>query len=211
MRTISRVLVLSFLLAALSAFTLNAQTFRGTLLGTVTDATGAVIPGAAISVKNMDTGIERTTASNSDGAFTVPELPVGRYSASVTMTGFNPYQADGLEVTVGSQVNLNIVLQTGSQKEEVIVSGNALQVETTSNTLGETLTTQDVKNLPINGRDYTKLIYLSPGVSGSPDQISDSPGSFGAVFRKRGARTIQQFSPGRHRHERRISQRSRVE
>src|SRR5277367_3756013 len=187
MRTISRVLVLSFLLAALSAFTLNAQTFRGTLLGTVTDATGAVIPGAAISVKNMDTGIERTTASNSDGAFTVPELPVGRYSASVTMTGFNPYQADGLEVTVGSQVNLNIVLQTGSQKEEVIVSGNALQVETTSNTLGETLTTQDVKNLPINGRDYTKLIYLSPGVSGSPDQISDSPGSFGA-FSVNGAR-----------------------
>src|SRR5579862_3025956 len=186
MRTI-RFLVLSFLLATLSTSTLRAQTFRGTLLGTVSDATGAVIPGAAISVKNMDTGIERTTESNGDGAFTVPELPVGRYSASVTMTGFNPYQADGLEVTVGSQINLNIVLQTGSQKEEVIVSGNALQVETTSNTLGETLTTQDVKNLPINGRDYTKLIYLSPGVTGSPDQISDSPGSFGA-FSVNGAR-----------------------
>jgi hypothetical protein len=187
MRTISRLLVLSFLLAARFTSIVNAQTFRGTLLGTVTDATGAVIPGASISVKNMDTGIERTTESNSDGAFTVPELPVGRYSLLATMTGFNPYQADGLEVTVGSQVNLNIVLQTGSQKEEVIVSGNALQVETTSNTLGATLTTQDVKNLPINGRDYTKLIYLSPGVSGSPDQISDSPGSFGA-FSVNGAR-----------------------
>src|SRR5277367_2229940 len=143
MRTISRVLVLSFLLAALSAFTLNAQTFRGTLLGTVTDATGAVIPGAAISVKNMDTGIERTTESNSDGAFTIPELPIGRYSLAVTVTGFNPYQAEGLEVTVGSQVTLNVTLQTGAQKEEVVVSGDALQVETTSNTLGATLTTKD--------------------------------------------------------------------
>jgi hypothetical protein len=187
MRTISRVLALTLFLSALSVSILTAQTFRGTLLGTVADPTGAVIPGAAISVKNMDTGIERTTESNSDGAFTVPELPVGRYSLTVNMTGFNPYQAEGIEVTVGSQVNLNVTLETGSQKEEVIVSGNALQVETTSNTLGATLTTKDVKNLPINGRDYTKLIYLSPGVSGSPDQISDSPGSFGA-FSVNGAR-----------------------
>ncbi|HXP09634.1 MAG TPA: carboxypeptidase-like regulatory domain-containing protein, partial [Acidobacteriaceae bacterium] len=180
MRTISQLVVLSFLLAAASASILSAQTFRGTLLGTITDATGAVIPGVSISVKNMDTGIERTTESNSDGAFTVPELPVGRYSVSATKTGFNPYQAEGLEVTVGSQMNLNITLQTGAQKEEVVVSSNALQVETTSNTLGATLTTNEVKNLPVNGRDYTKLIYLSPGVTGSPDQISDSPGSFGA-------------------------------
>ena len=90
MRTISRLVVLSFLLAAVSASILSAQTFRGTLLGTITDATGAVIPGVSISVKNMDTGIERTTESNSDGAFTVPELPVGRYSVSATKTGFNP-------------------------------------------------------------------------------------------------------------------------
>jgi hypothetical protein len=93
MRMHSRFLVLSFLLAAVSVKILTAQTFRGTLLGTVTDATGAVLPGASISVKNMDTGIERTTESNSDGAFTVPELPIGRYSVTATMAGFNPYQA----------------------------------------------------------------------------------------------------------------------
>lgn len=189
MLTFSRLLTLALVFTTLpSTSNLIAQTFRGTLLGTVSDATGAVIPGASVSVKNMDTGIERTTESNSDGAFNVPELPIGRYSISVTLTGFNPYQADGLEVTVGSRVNLNITLQTGGEKEEVVVSANALQVETTSNTLGATLTTQDVKNLPVNGRDYTKLIYLSPGVTGSPDQISDSPGSFGAfsVNRARG-------------------------
>jgi hypothetical protein len=135
----------------------------------------------------METGIERTTVSNNEGQFTVPELPVGRYSLSVTMTGFNPYHAEGLNVTVGSEVNLNVTMQTGAEKEEVVVTANALQVETTSNTLGATLTTEDVKNLPVNGRDYTKLIYLSPGVSGSPDQISDSPGSFGA-FSVNGAR-----------------------
>lgn len=187
MRTLPRHLLLSLFLAAVSASILTAQTFRGTLLGTVADATGAVIPGASISVKDMDTGIERTTQSNSDGAFRVPELPVGRYSVTVTMSGFNPYHAEGVEVAVAGEVNLNVTLQTGSQKEEVVVMANALQVETTSNTLGATLTSNEVKNLPVNGRDYTKLIYLSPGVTGSPDQISDSPGSFG-TFSVNGAR-----------------------
>src|ERR1700747_3004157 len=187
MRTLERYAVLCLLLLALSASLLRAQTFRGTLRGTVADATGAVVPGAAITVKNMDTGVARTTQSNSDGEFTVPELPIGRYSVEATMTGFAPYHAEGINIEVAGQVNLTITLQTGAQKEDIIVSGNALQVETTSNTLGATLTTNDVKNLPVNGRDYTKLIYLSPGVSGSPDQISDSPGSFGA-FSVNGAR-----------------------
>jgi len=186
MRATPRLLLLLILFAAFST-SLFAQTFRGTLLGTVVDPTGAVIPGAAISVKNMDTGIERTTESNSDGAFNVPELPIGRYAVTATTAGFAPYHAEGINIEVASQVNLTITLQTGVQKEDVIVSGNALQVETTSNTLGATLTTNEVKNLPVNGRDYTKLIYLSPGVTGSPDQISDSPGSFGA-FSVNGAR-----------------------
>lgn len=187
MRTIYRLLVFSFLLTTAFASFLSAQTFRGTLLGTVSDATGAVIPGAAVSVKNVDTGVERTTESNSDGAFTVPELPIGKYTVTVTKEGFTAYEATDIEVTVASQLNLNVVLQTGGRKEEVIVSGNALQVETTSNTLGATLSSNEVKNLPVNGRDYTKLIYLTPGVTGSPDQISDSPGSFGP-FSVNGAR-----------------------
>jgi hypothetical protein len=187
MRAISRLLVLSFLLTTAFISLVSAQTFRGTLLGTVSDATGAVIPGASISVKNVDTGVERTTASNSDGAFTVPELPIGKYTVTVTKDAFTAYQAQDLEVTVASQLNLNVVLQTGGRKEEIVVSGNALQVETTSNTLGATLSSNEVKNLPVNGRDYTKLIYLTPGVTGSPDQISDSPGSFGP-FSVNGAR-----------------------
>jgi hypothetical protein len=187
MRTFPRLLELSVFLATVSASILTAQTFRGTLLGTITDPTGALIPGVSISVKNMDTGIERMTQSNSDGAFRVPELPVGRYSVTVTMAGFTPYLAEDVDVAVAGEVTLNVALQTGSQKEEVVVIGNALQVETTSNTLGATLTSNEVKNLPVNGRDYTKLIYLSPGVTGSPDQISDSPGSFG-TFSVNGAR-----------------------
>ena len=186
MRSLSRLLLL-FLPAVLFSSLLTAQTFRGTLLGTVTDATGAVIPKASISVTNMDTGIVRTTESNGDGEFNVPELQVGRYSVTVTAPGFSPYHAEGLEVAVAAQVNLTVTMQTGSQKQEVVVQADALQVESTSNTLGETLTTKDVKNLPVNGRDYTKLIYLSPGVTGSPDQITDSPGSFG-TFSVNGAR-----------------------
>ena len=74
-------------------------------------------------------------------------------------------------------------------------------VETTTNDLGGVLTADTVQNLPVNGRDYTKLIYLNPGVAGSPDQISDSPGSFGEFSHERRARPLQQLSARRNRHE----------
>ncbi len=185
MRITLRIVVAFFLLV--SAVAIHAQTFRGTLLGTVKDSTGAVVPGATVVVRNMDTGVERTVESAADGAFGAPELPIGRYSVTVTKQGFNTFTAEGLNVAVASQQTINVELKTGTLTEAVVVTANALQVETTSDTLGATLTTNEIKNLPVNGRDYTKLIYLTPGVTGSPDQISDSPGSFGP-FSVNGAR-----------------------
>jgi Carboxypeptidase regulatory-like domain/TonB dependent receptor/TonB-dependent Receptor Plug Domain len=166
---------------------LSAQTFRGTLLGTVSDANGAVVPDAEVVVTNMDTGIARTVRTSGAGDFSAPELPVGRYSVKVNHQGFNAFLSEGINITVGGQSTVSVVLKAGDLSQSVTVTAQPLQVETTSDTLGGTLTNSDIKNLPVNGRDYTKLIYLTPGVTGSPDQISDSPGSFGP-FSVNGAR-----------------------
>src|SRR5450432_3320614 len=184
MKLLSR-FVLFFLLCATP---LMAQTFRGTILGTVTDPQGAVVPGAKVRVHNIDTGLERTTQTTADGSYSVPELPVGTYTVTVTQTGFQTAVTSNVAVDVAGERRVDVTFRTGQVSEKVEVSGEALpQVETTNDTLGGILTQDTVKDLPINGRDYTKLIYLNPGVAGSPDQITDSPGSFGE-FSMNGAR-----------------------
>ena len=181
----ARIFLLSILLAAMS---LSAQTFRGTILGTVTDPSGAVISGAKVSVKNTGTGLERSTETSGDGSYSMPELPIGTYTVTVTQTGFQTFVATGVTVDVAGQRRVDASMKTGQISTKVEVSADELPlVETTTNTLGGVLTAETVEDLPVNGRDYTKLIFLNPGVSGSPDQISDSPGSYGE-FSMNGAR-----------------------
>ncbi len=167
---------------------LLAQTFRGTILGTVTDPQGAVVVDAKVIVHNVDTGLERTTQTSADGSYSLPELPIGTYTVTVTQSGFQTAVTSNVAVDVAAEKRVDVVFRTGQVSEKVEVSGETLPiVETTSDTLGGTLTSQAVENLPVNGRDYTKLIYLNPGIAGSPDQITDSPGSYG-VFSMNGSR-----------------------
>jgi len=180
-----RILVACALLASSS---LIAQTFRGTILGTVTDASGAVVAGATVQVQNVNTGLQRTTQTSGDGSYTVPELPIGNYTVTVTQSGFQTAVTSNVVVDVATERRVDAQLKTGQVSERVEVAGEDLsQVNTTSAELGGTITSDTIENLPVNGRDYTKLIYLNPGVSGSPDQISDSPGSFG-TFSMNGSR-----------------------
>lgn len=166
----------------------SAQTFRGSILGNVTDSSGAAIAGAQVAIRNIDTGITRNTVTSDDGSYNVPELPIGTYSVNISRDGFDTYVTSNVKVDVAAQVRVDAALKPGAVSTSVTVSGESLsQMDTTSNVLGGTLTQNTVKDLPINGRDYTKLIYLTPGVTGSPDQITDSPGSFG-VFSMNGAR-----------------------
>lgn len=172
----------------LSTAMLVGQTFRGTVLGTVTDPSGAVVAGATVKVKNVGTGLERTTATSGDGSYAVPELPIGSYSVTVTQAGFQTFVVTGVAVDVATERRVDAALKTGEVATKVEVSAETLPlVETTSNDLGGVITAQTVENMPVNGRDYTKLIFLNPGVAGSPDQITDSPGSFGE-FSMNGAR-----------------------
>jgi Carboxypeptidase regulatory-like domain/TonB-dependent Receptor Plug Domain len=169
-------------------YTASAQTFRGTILGTVTDTSDAAIAGATVTVKNTGTGLTRIVSTAEDGSYAVPELPIGTYSVTVTIMGFKSGVVSGLQVEVSSEVRADVKLQAGDIAQRIEVQGDTLpQVDTTENTLGGIIESRVVTNLPVNGRDYQKLIYLVPGVTGSPDQITDSPGSFG-TFSVNGAR-----------------------
>ncbi|MGA7839630.1 MAG: carboxypeptidase-like regulatory domain-containing protein, partial [Candidatus Acidiferrales bacterium] len=165
-----------------------AQTFRGTIQGTVTDSSGAALVGATVTIHNVETGIDRITQTSTDGSYLVPELQIGTYTVSVSMNGFQKAVTTGVVVDVASEKRIDAVLKPGQVNQQIVVAGEDLpQVDSTNDTLGGTLTQNTVKDLPVNGRDYTKLIYLTPGVAGSPDQISDSPGSYG-TFSMNGAR-----------------------
>jgi len=182
------VLVFVLVFTLVAAVSLPAQTFRGTILGAVTDPSGAVVAGAAVTVKNLGTGLERSTETSADGSYALRELPIGSYSVTITLTGFQTFVTNGVTVDVSTERRVDAAMKPGQVSTRVEVAGDLLpQVETTTNDLGGVLTQNEVKDLPINGRDYTKLIFLNPGVAGSPDQISDSPGSYGE-FSMNGAR-----------------------
>jgi outer membrane receptor protein involved in Fe transport len=187
-RAIRTLALVVFALTVFAGASTLAQTFRGTILGNVTDSSGAAVPGATVTIKNVDTGLVRTVVSSEDGSFATPELPIGNYSVTVEKAGFKSGVATGVKVEVSSERRVDFTLQPGQLAQTVEVQGEELpMVESTSNTLGGILESKLATTLPVNGGDYQKLIFLVPGVTGSPDQITDSPGSFG-IFSVNGAR-----------------------
>src|ERR1700732_2024098 len=122
-----RVILAFFVLASISLF---AQTFRGTVLGTVTDASGAVISGAKVAVRNVNTGQERTTETSADGSYSVPELPIGTYTVTITQSGFQTSVTNGVVVDVATERRVDAVLKAGQVSQTVEVSGQELsQIE----------------------------------------------------------------------------------
>jgi len=182
------VCTLALLGALLTGGSALAQTFRGIILGAITDSSGAAVPGASVTIKNLDTGLTRNVSTSDDGSYSAPELPVGNYSVTVEKAGFKTGIVAGAKVEVSSERRVDFTLQPGQLSQTVEVQGEELPlIESTSNTLGGIVESKVVTTLPVNGRDYQKLIFLVPGVTGSPDQITDSPGSFG-IFSVNGAR-----------------------
>lgn len=156
-----------------------AQTFRGSITGTVTDSSGAAVGGAEVKVVSSETGLTRTVITSDDGNFTASELPPGGYSLTVTHEGFRTATVKNIAVTVTAPARANVSLTPGEVKESVTVEAVVPLVETTSNTMGGTIEAKEVEDLPVNGRDFTKLLVLVPGATGDPVGSTDSPGSFG--------------------------------
>lgn len=170
----------TLLVMALLPATGSAQTFRGTILGTVTDTSGASIVGAKVTIHNVDTGVDRTTETNGEGQYRVPELQIGTYTVTVEKSGFQSSVTSGVAVGVASEMRVDASLKPGEMSQKIEVSGETLlALETTTDVLGGTFESGDVLALPINGRDYTKMLIMVPGALGEPNGAGDSPGSLG--------------------------------
>src|ERR1700692_3628126 len=111
------------LILSLAAMPGRAQTFRGTILGTVTDATGAVIPGATVTIRNVNTGLVRTTETQADGSYRVPELPIGTYNVTVEKADFQSAVTSGVKVDVAAERRVDSALKPGAVQEQITVSG----------------------------------------------------------------------------------------
>lgn len=164
-----------FLLAVGSS---NAQQITGAIAGTVTDPQGAVVSGAAVRAVNNDTGFSRETGSDSAGAFTLQYLPVGTYHVEVTKDGFKKYVQANVAISVDVTQTLSVSLGVGSAMETVTVSDAPPLVNTTSETLGRTVTPEEINTLPLVNRNAYQEISLTPGVqSNSTSMQTNASGS----------------------------------
>ena len=143
---------------------LVAQVTTGTISGTVSDSTGAVIPGATVNVRNTDTGISRTVTANAAGYFLVPQLALGSYEITAESAGFQTVVRSGITLTMGREAAVNFTLQVGAVAERITVTGEAPMIETTSSTVAGLISETQMKELPLNVRSYEQLAFLQPSV-----------------------------------------------
>jgi len=161
------------------------------ITGTVTDPSGAAVANAQVTPISSERGINRTIATNGSGDYLFASLPIGSYDLTVSDAGFKKYDAKGIILRVAEKARVNVVLQVGTISAEVIVQGQEVaQVETQSSDLGGTVTGKEITQLELNGRNFTQLITLVPGVSNRTGQDEAGVGVSGSVsFSVNGGRT----------------------
>ena len=145
------------------------QEATGRIVGTVSDPTGAVVPGVQITVTNTATGISRDTRTNPDGYYQVLSLPIGNYKVTAEHEGFRKVVSDQYKLLINQVLRLDIALRLGTTAETVDVGAEAAAVETVNSTLGQSVTGRVLTNMPLNGRDMLDLALLQPGVTESND------------------------------------------
>src|ERR1700729_4332292 len=156
---------LAFLLFSVAAL---AQTTAGRVLGTLTDQSGAAVPGATVSITDAQRGIARTVTTDDSGVYAVPDLQPGTYKIHVEAKGFKAAERPNVEIEVASDVRADFALQPGQITEIVTISEEVPLVNTSSSTLGGTLSNKEINDLPLNGRNYENLLQLRPGVMRYP-------------------------------------------
>lgn len=137
---------------------------QGVILGTVTDQSGGVVPGASVTVRNLNTGLTISVRANSVGSFDVPALPIGPYSVQASMRGFKTWKIDRVDLTVGARQRLSIALQVGQTSQEVSVSSAPALLQTDTAQTGTTIQEKSILDLPLNGRNIVNLTELTPGM-----------------------------------------------
>src|SRR5436190_11705897 len=164
-RTTLRVLLTALVLALAAAASLRADVTRFDLSGTVTDGTGAVLPGVTITLKNADTGFNRSAVTDGQGRYSFAALnPTGKWTLSVELQGFAPQHRGGLEFQANTKPEINFQLGIGGLQQAVTVQASAPLIRTRESELSTILDTKQVENLPTNGRNFLSLLQTSGSV-----------------------------------------------
>jgi hypothetical protein len=150
-----------------------AQT-TSTITGRVVDGSGAVLPGVTVTARNLDTSVVRASVTGADGRYTLALLPVGRYELRAELDGFKPLIREGIETSVAETLAVDLELQVGAVAEEVRVVGGATPVNTSTSELSFLVSGKALEALPLNGRNYTDLALLQPGVVAYPNRDGGS-------------------------------------
>src|SRR3989454_3418764 len=172
---------LGFALLVLLAvpLTARAQATTGTISGTVTDESKAVLPGVTVLVKNSETGATRTLVTDERGGFRALNLTPGIYSVTAELTGFTSARRENLTLEIGRDVAADLALKVGALSEQVTVQGAATNVELSSTVAGGVVSATQIAELPLNGRSFMQLATLQPGVTVSRATARDFTGGFG--------------------------------
>jgi len=176
----------------LSTLLAHSQLTTGTISGTISDPTGATVPGTSVTIKNVETSLSRATVSNLQGRYEATNLPIGKYEVSAAMAGFQTSVRRGIELTVGRHAIVDMALQVGEVAQSITVTGEAAFVETTTATVSNLVDEKRVGELPLNNRDLTQLAYLQPGVLRIPQFGESTPqGGMGEKISVGGSRGTQ--------------------
>jgi hypothetical protein len=173
-RMFTAFLVLAFLVLGLGlsgTYRAYADSLYASIRGEVTDPSGAVLPGVSLMATNVATGLSYTVVSDKDGNYSFLQLPIGDYSLSARKRGFKVYQEKGVHLNLNQVLALNISLQLGVVSQSVTVEANQAQIQTTDMQLGTTVSGRQIVDLPLNGRNWTQLQQLEPGVVASSDRF----------------------------------------
>ena len=188
----TRSVVLSSIAISLVYLTLTsllwAQKDAGAIVGLVRDSSGAVVPGAKVTVTDVDRGIDLTLSTDDAGEYVASPLKIGRYRVTVEKQGFKKAVAGPVPVNIQDRVGVDLKLQTGSISETITVTGDSAQLETETSDLGQVVDSRRINALPLNGRNYAQLALLGVGIAAA------EPGSrvettYG--FSSNGARSLQ--------------------
>ncbi|MDP9159239.1 MAG: TonB-dependent receptor, partial [Acidobacteriota bacterium] len=197
----TKFLLLALLLVLVHGFALQpalqAQVAGGTISGTVKDSQGSVIPNAEVAITNIETGVSRPTTTNDDGLYTAPNLLPGKYEVKFTAPGFKTELRTGITLTVGAEEVVDLNMQVGTTTETVQVTGEAPAVQLTTSDISAVVNATTVRELPLNGRSWTDLATLQPGVNAIQTQPTFAAGTdrgnrgFGQQLTISGARPQQ--------------------
>ena len=167
--------VLGFVI--LSCVNLSAQQITANIRGTVMDPSGAVVQGAAVTARQAETGLSRTATTDHNGNYVLLELPIGRYRLQAVAKGFQEYVQEGITLNVNETASVSPRLVIGSEKEQVLVSADAELIEPTVTSLGKVVQQRELVDLPLNGRNFSQLGLLQPGVVPLTPGIAEAGGS----------------------------------